>query len=85
MGLLVIDGNCLMIDGGWLGFECIYTGVLIGFLERKHFLLFNLKETSKKLVLMRFVSIVMNSSSSLSKLVIPFINMLDLGPLARSH
>ena len=26
MRFLVIDGNCLMIDGGWLDFECIYTG-----------------------------------------------------------
>ena len=37
MRLLVIDGNCLMIDGGWLDFEGIYRGVLFGFLKGKYF------------------------------------------------
>ena len=58
MRLLVIDGNCLiivMIDGGWLEFECIYRGVLFGFLKGKYFPVFKLKETSKKSVSMRFV------------------------------
>ena len=31
MRLLIIDDNCLIIDGGWLDFECIYRGVLFGF------------------------------------------------------
>ena len=35
MCLLVIDGNCLIIDGGWLDFECMYRGVLFGFLKGK--------------------------------------------------
>ena len=34
MCLLVIDGNCLMIDRGWLDFECIYRGVLFGFFKK---------------------------------------------------
>ena len=38
MRLLVIDGNCLMIDGGWLDFECIYGGrCIIRFPKRKVF------------------------------------------------
>ena len=35
MCLLVIDGNYLIIDGGWLDFECIYRSVLFGFLKGK--------------------------------------------------
>ena len=31
--LLVIDGNCLIIEGGWLDFECIYRGVFFDFLK----------------------------------------------------
>ena len=64
MRSLVIDGNCLMIDDGWLDFECIYTGVLCGFLKGKYFPVFELKETSKKSVSKRFVSIVIDSPSS---------------------
>ena len=82
MHLLVIDGNCLMIDGGWLDFECIYWGALFGFLKRKYFPVFKLKETSKKSVSMRFVSIVIDSPSSLNKLIISFHNLPTLGPLA---
>ena len=55
MHLLVIDGNCLMIDGGWLDFECIYISVLFGFLKGKYFPVFKLKETSRKCFSMRFV------------------------------
>ena len=82
MRLLVIDGNCLMIDGGWLDFECIYRGVLFGFLKGKYFPVFKLKETSKKSVSMRFVSIVIDSPSSLNKLIMSFLNLSPLGPLA---
>ena len=81
MCLLVIDGNCLMIDGGWLDFECIYRGVLFGFLKGKYFPVSKLKETSKKSVSMRFVSIVIDSPSSLNKLIMSFLNLLTLGPL----
>ena len=38
MHLLVIDGNCLMIDRGCLDFECIYRGPLFVFLKGKYFL-----------------------------------------------
>ena len=82
MRLLVIDGNCLMIDGGWLDFECIYRGVLFGFLKGKYFPVFKLKETSKTSVSMRFVSIVIDSPSSLNKLIMSFLNLSTLGPLA---
>ena len=64
MRLLVIDGNCLMTDGGWLDFECIYRGALFGFLKGKYFPVFKLKETSKRSVSMRFESIVIDSPSS---------------------
>ena len=37
MRLLVIDGNCLMIDRGWLDFEYIYRKVLFGFFKKKVF------------------------------------------------
>ena len=33
MRLLVIDGNCLIIEVGWLDFECMYSGVLISWKE----------------------------------------------------
>ena len=61
MHLLVTDGNCLMIDSGWLDFKCIYRGVLFGFLKGKYFPVFKLKETSKTSVSMRFISIVIDS------------------------
>ena len=80
MRLLVIDGNCLMIDNGCLDFECIYRRVLFGFLKGKYFPVFKLKETSKKSVSMKFVSIV--SPSSLNKLIMSFLNLSTLGPLA---
>ena len=49
MRLLVIDSNCLMIDGGWLDFECIYRGVLVGFLKGKYFLYLNWRRHLKNL------------------------------------
>ena len=82
MRLLVIDGNCLMIDGGWLDFNCIYRGALFGFLKVKYFPVFKLKETSKKSVSMRFVSIVIDSLSSLNKMIMSVLNSLTLGLLA---
>ena len=65
-----------------MDFECIYRGVLFGFLKGKYFPLFILKETSKKSVLMRFVSIVIDSSSSVNKLIMSFLNLSTLGSLA---
>ena len=82
MHLLVIDGNCLMIDGGWLDFECIYRGLLFRFLKGNYFPVFKLKETSKKSVSKRFVSNVIDSPSSMNKLIIYFLNLSMLGPLA---
>ena len=67
MCYVVIDGNCLMIDGGWLNFECMYRGVL------KYFPVFKLKDTLKKSVSMRFVAIVIDTLSSLYFYVILFI------------
>ena len=60
MHLLVINGNYLVIGSGQLDFECIYRGVLFGFLKGKYFPVFELKETSKTSVSMRFVSIVIH-------------------------
>ena len=82
MRLLVIDDNCLMINGGWLDFECIYRSLLFGFLKEKYFPVFKLKETTKKSVSMRFVSIVIDSPSSLNKLIMSFLNLPTLEPLA---
>ena len=73
MCYVVTDGNCLMIDGGWLNFECLYRGVLFGFLKRKYFPVSKLKDTSKKSVSMRFVAIVIDSLSFLYSYVILFI------------
>ena len=36
MGLLVIDDNCLISDGGWLDVECMYRVVLFDFLKGKY-------------------------------------------------
>ena len=52
MRLLLLDDNCLMIEGGWLDFECVYRGVLFGFLKGKYLPVFKLKKTSKKSVSM---------------------------------
>ena len=52
MRFLLLDDNCLMIDGGWLDFECVYRGVLFGFLKGKYLPVFKLKKTSKKPVSM---------------------------------
>ena len=82
MRLLVIDGNCLMIDRGWLDFECIYRRVLFGFFEKKYFSVFKLKEKSKTSVSMRFVSNVIDSPSSLNKLIMSFLNLPTLGSIA---
>ena len=82
MHLLVIDSNFLLIDGGWLDFECIYRGVLFGFLKGKYIPVFKLGKISKKSVSMRFVSIVIDSHSSLNKLIMAFLNLSTLGPLA---
>ena len=82
MRLLVIDGNSLMTDGGLVNFECIYRGALFGFLKGKYFPVFKLKETSKRSVSMRFVSIVIDSPSSMNKLIMSFLNLSTLGPLA---
>ena len=82
MRLLVIDGNCLMIDRGWLDFECIYRRVLFGFFEKKYFSVFKLKEKSKTSVSMRFVSNVIDSPLSLNKLIMCFLNLQTLGSIA---
>ena len=81
MRFLLLDDNCLMIDGGWLDFECVYRGVLFGFLKGKYLPVFKLKKTSKKFVLMRSISIVMDSPSSLNKLILSSLNLSTLGPL----
>ena len=36
--LLVIYGTCLIIDGGWLGFECMYRSVYLVFWKENIFL-----------------------------------------------
>ena len=77
--LLVIDGNGLIIDGGWLDFECMYRMVFFGFLIRNYFPVFRLKDTSKKSVVMRLVSIVIDSPLSLNKLIMPFPNLSSFG------
>ena len=82
MRLLVIDGNYLMIDCGWLDFECICRGVLFGFLKGKYFPVFKLKGTPKKSVSTKLVSILIDSPSSLNKLIMSFLNLSTLGPLA---
>ena len=71
-----------MIHGGWLYYECIYRGLLFSFLKGKYFPVFKLKETSKKSVSMRFVSIVIGSPSSLNKQIMSFLNLSTLRPLA---
>ena len=78
----VIDGNWLTTDGEWLDFECVYSGVLFDFLKRKYFLVFKLKDTSKKFVSMRFISIAIDSPSSLNKLTLSFLNLSNFRPLA---
>ena len=75
MSLLVIDGNCLIFDGRWLDFVFIYRDVLFGFLKGKYFPAFKSKDTAKKSVSMRFVSIVIDSFSSLNKLIMFFLNL----------
>ena len=74
--LLVIDGNCFMIDGGWLDFECIYRCVLFDFLIGKYFRLFKFKDLSKKSFSMRFVSLAIDSPSSLNKPVMSCLIVL---------
>ena len=80
MRLLVIDGSCLIIDGGWLDFESIYRGVLFSFLKGKYVPVFKLKETSEKSVSKSFVSIVVDIRSSLNNLIMSFINLSTLEP-----
>ena len=80
MQLLVIDGSCLIIDGGWLDFESIYRGVLFSFLKGKYVPVFKLKETSEKSVSKSFVSIVVDIRSSLNNLIMSFINLSTLEP-----
>ena len=82
MCLFVIDGNFLIIDGGWLDFECIYRGVLFGFLKEKYFPVFEMKDASKKSTSMRFVSILIDSPSPLNKLIMSFFHLSSFGPLA---
>ena len=84
MRLLVIDGNCLMIDGRWLDFVCIYRCALFGFIKGKYFPVFKLKKTSQKFVSMRFVSIVTDSPPSLNKLILImfFLSLSTVEPLA---
>ena len=65
-----------------MDFACIYRGVLFGFLKGKYLPVFKLKETSKKSVSKRFVSIVIDSHSSWNKLIMSFLNLSSLGPLA---
>ena len=47
MCVLVIDGNFLIIDSKWLDFECIYRGMVFGFLKGKYYPVFKLKDASK--------------------------------------
>ena len=71
-----------MIDGGWLDFGFIYRGVLFVSLKAKYFPVFKFKETFTKSVSMRFVSILIDSPSSLNELIMSFLNLSTLGPLA---
>ena len=79
MRLLVIDGSCLIIEGGWAYFECMYRGLLFGLLKGKYFPLCKLKDISKKYVSIKFVSIVIDSHLSLNKLIMSFLNFQVLG------
>ena len=73
--LLVINGNWQIIDVVQLDFEYIERDVLFLFVKRKYFPVFKLKVTSKKL------SIVIDSLSSLNKLIISLLNLSSFGPL----
>ena len=68
--------------GGWILIECMYRDVLFYFLKGKYFPAFKLKDASTKYVSMRFVSIVLNSPSSLNKLTMSFLNLSSFGSLA---
>ena len=81
MHLLVTDGNCFIIDDGWLDFECMYKVMLFGFLKGKCFPVFKLKNASKKSASMRFISIVIDIPSSLDKLIMSFLNLSSFVPL----
>ena len=59
----------------------MYKGVLFGFLKGKYFPVFKLKDTSEKSVSLRFVSIVIDSPSSLNKLIMSFLNLSSFGPV----
>ena len=56
--------------------------VLFDFLKGKYFPVFELKDTSKKSVSVRFVLIVIDSPSVLNKLIMSFLNLSSFVPLA---
>ena len=60
----------------------ILRGALFGFLKGKYFPVLKLKETSKKSVSMRFVSIVIASTSSMNKLIMSTLRPLALCTMA---
>ena len=62
MCLLVIHGNSLITDDGWLDFLIyIYRGVSFGFSKGAYFSVCKLEETSKISVSMSFVPIMIDS------------------------
>ena len=73
----------LLNDWWWVvGFWMYIYSCIIRFLKIKFFPVVKLKETSKKSVSMRFVSIVIHSPSSLNKMITSFLNLSTLGALA---
>ena len=64
--LLIILGNYLMIVGGWLERTLMKSGVLLALRKGKYLFVARLKVTSKKSVSIRFVSMVIESPSSLN-------------------
>ena len=67
-----------MIVGGWLEKTLMKSGVLLAFRKGKYFFVARLKVTSKKSVSIRFVSMVIESPSSLNNEFLEFPNSVKL-------
>lgn len=67
--------------GCWILNLCIEVFLEV-FLERKLFTCIEIEDTSKKSVSMRFASIKIDRSSTLNQLIMYFLKMSSVGPLA---
>ena len=82
--MFTIVGSCSKIFGGWLELAFTWSGLSVGFLYKKYFLINRSKVISKKSAVVKFVFMVIFSPSLWKIALHPFL-FLSLFPFFSTH